>query len=230
MPPADITLTGGEGGVAAFSFLFNTAGLQTLTVTDPASVVAAGAAAVQVRGLTYTNPSPGAGKMRVVLNVAGSTSSTVRLDVVSNTFTARVQSLGRIRGGVFSTGLNLPLNTGRVVAGTPLLAEPTTLIIPTGAAPKAVAATLATSGPAAGQLLVALSGKRSGAGSVIDDNGMVVGSLVYSLRLRIAQNATVGTVFDGTSLPATFRAAIRSINGDDIVGQEGFVLGKLEVL
>ncbi|HZN95597.1 MAG TPA: hypothetical protein VFB81_22950, partial [Myxococcales bacterium] len=229
VPPADITLNGSEGGVAAFSFLFNSAGLQTLTVSDPASIVATGVASVRVHGLAYTNPTPGAGKMRVVFNAAASTSSTVQLDVVSNTFTARVTNGTYIRGGVFSTGMNLPLNANRVVAGTPLLTEPATLIIPTGAAPKAVAATLATSGPAAGQLLVALSGKRVGAGGTINDNGMVVGSVVYSLRLRIAQNATAGTVFDGNSLPATFRAAIRSINGDDIVGQEGFTLGKLEV-
>ena len=77
---------------------------------------------------------------------------------------------------------------------------------------------------------MALSGKRVGAGGTVNDNGMLVGNVIYSVRLKIAQNATVGTVFDGNSLPGTFRAAVRSITGDDMVGQEGFVLGKLEVL
>jgi len=149
--------------------------------------------------------------------------------VVSNTFVARGSNGVYIRGGVFSTGMNLPLNATRVIAGTPLLSEPATLVIPTGSAPKAVASALPSSGPAAGTLLVALSGKRAGAGGTPNDANMVVGSLLYSVRLKIAQAATAGTVFDGSALPANFRAAVRSVNGDDLVGTQDFALGKLEV-
>ncbi|HVE86834.1 MAG TPA: hypothetical protein VND93_28455 [Myxococcales bacterium] len=227
--PADVTLDGSEGGVAAFSFTFNTAGFQSVLVTDPASAATPGSAAVNVHGLAYTNPTAGNGRVRVVMNAANTTSSVVQLDVVSNTFVARGSNGVYIRGGVFSTGMNLPLNATRVIAGTPLLSEPATLVIPTGSAPKAVASALPSSGPAAGTLLVALSGKRAGAGGTPNDANMVVGSLLYSVRLKIAQAATAGTVFDGSALPANFRAAVRSVNGDDLVGTQDFALGKLEV-
>jgi hypothetical protein len=54
-------------------------------------------------------------------------------------------------------------------------------------------------------------------------------SFYYSLRLVLVPGATVGAVFDGSSLGSTFRAAVRDRSGSDVFGGSDFAIGKLEV-
>ena len=58
---------------------------------------------------------------------------------------------------------------------------------------------------------------------------VAAGRVLYSIRLGLAPGATTGTVFDGSALPAGFRAAVRSLMGNDVVAEPEFALGKLEV-
>jgi len=55
------------------------------------------------------------------------------------------------------------------------------------------------------------------------------GKVFYSVRLQLAQNGTVGPVFDGASPSPLYRASVRDQYGDDFVNQGDFGIGKLEV-
>jgi len=215
--PSDLVFTGAEGGTQITSATFNTLGTQTLTGTQATDASMTGATAVAVHGFVYTDPSGGFGSVRLVRNAAASSASLVQLDLVqANALSA-----------AYGAGMNLPLDTSRVAAATPLLVEGAALFL--GTAPRASAATLSTSGPAAGTLLVAVSQKGSGAGSRATNTAVAGGAVYYSIRLALPAAASTGTVFDGNALPAAFRAAVRDRVGNDRVSQSDFALGKLEI-
>jgi len=120
-----------------------------------------------------------------------------------------------------------------VLAGTPLLLEPTAITGVTnftlGSVPKAVAAALPTAGPAADTLLTGVSQKASGTGAKTTDTTLTVGAVLYSVRLALAPTATAGTIFDGNALPAGYRAAVRDRLGKDVAEMADFGIGQLVV-
>lgn len=226
--PGPLTLTGGESGTSTVSATFNTLGAQELKATLVGDASLSGAGTTAVHGFVYTDPTPGMGKVRFVVNAAASSAKLVQLDLVSNT-TLIATSGGSIpaRGGVYSAGMNLPLEPTRVMADTTLLVEGNTLNL--GAAPKAVAAALPASGPTSGVLYTGVSQKFDGAGKATGDVSIIPGRVFYSVRLKLPATATVGTVFNGPSLDTRFRAAVRNRAGDEVMSNADFAIGKLEV-
>ncbi|HEY6036034.1 MAG TPA: hypothetical protein VIV58_17280, partial [Kofleriaceae bacterium] len=103
--PAPITFTGAEGGVASTSATFVTIGSQTLAATDG---TATGSAQLAVHGLVYTAPTTG--RVRLVVNAAGSNTQTVQLDLVANEL-LEVSTFFGGGPGSFAAGMNLPLDT-----------------------------------------------------------------------------------------------------------------------
>jgi len=224
--PATVALD--ESGSATVSATFKTLGAQQLKAALATDASVSGTGTISVHGLVYTNPQPGVGKVRLVVNQAASSASVVQLDLVSNTtLTATGSATIPARGGAYSAGMNLPLNTSRVEADTTLLVAGNALNL--GAAPRAVAAALPTSGPTAGVLYTGVSQKIDGAGKVAGDVGVLPGFVYYSVRLKLPASATVGAVFDGVSLDQRFRAAVRGRGGDEVLSSADFSIGKLEV-
>ncbi|MFY0568546.1 hypothetical protein ACN28E_32615 [Archangium lansingense] len=226
--PANLTLTGSESGTSTVTTTFKTLGAQQLTATLVGDASVSGSGTTAVHGFVYTDPTPGMGKVRVVLNTAASSASVVQLDLVSNTSViATASSATFARGGIYSAGMNLPLDTTRAMADSTLLVEGNALTL--GAAPKAVAATLPDTGPTSGVLYTGVSQKFDGAGKAQGDVSLLPGRIFYSVRLKLSGSATVGTVFNGTSLDQRFRAAVRNRAGDEVFSNPDFALGKLEV-
>ena len=64
---------------------FNTLGAQQLKATLVGEASLSGSGTTSVHGFVYTDPTPGTGKVRFVLNTAASSASVVQLDLVSNT-------------------------------------------------------------------------------------------------------------------------------------------------
>jgi hypothetical protein len=223
--PAPIAFAAADGGSKTVSVTFNTLGAQQLTATQVGDASVTAKASTSVHGLVYTDPTPNQGKVRLVVNAAYSTASVVQLDLVTNF--ALAASGASARGGVYSVGMNLPVDNTRAIADSTLLVEGTALSL--GAAPKAVAAALPTSGPTAGVLYSGVSQKFNGAGRVPGDTTVVPGRVFYSVRLKLPPTATVGTVFDGGNLGTKFRAAVRNRAGDDVLQNADFAIGKLEV-
>ncbi len=221
--PGPLTLTGSESGTSTVSATFNTVGAQRLTASLVGDSSLSGSSATAVHGFVYTDPTPGFGKVRFVVNAAASSASLVQLDLVSNTSLVITGTAATARGGVYSAGMNLPLDSTRVEADSPLLVEGNALNL--GAAPKAVAA----SGPTAGVLYTGVSQKFDGAGKVTGDVTLLPGRVFYSVRLKLPATATVGTVFNGTSLDTRFRAAVRNRAGDEVLANADVALGKLEI-
>ncbi|WP_375765809.1 hypothetical protein NR798_29400 [Archangium gephyra] len=226
--PGTLTLTGGESGTSTVSATFNTLGAQELKATLVGDASLSGAGTTAVHGLVYTDPTPGMGKVRFVVNTAASSAKLVQLDLVANT-SVIATSGGSIpaRGGVYSAGMNLPLDSTRVMADTTLLVEGNALSL--GSAPKAVAAALPDSGPTSGVLYTGVSQKFDGAGKATGDVSIIPGRVFYSVRLKLPATATVGTVFNGPSLDTRFRAAVRNRAGDEVMSNADFAIGKLEV-
>lgn len=226
--PADLTLAGTESGTSKVTATFNTLGAQQLKAALVGDASLSGSGTTAVHGFVYTDPTPGTGKVRFVLNQAASSASVVQLDLVSNTTVIATQaSGGNVRGGVYSAGMNLPLDHTRVMADTTLLVEGNTFNL--GAEPKAVAAALPASGPTAGVLYTGVSQKFDGAGKAIGDVSITIGYRFYSVRLKLPATATVGSVFDGPSLDQRFRAAVRNRAGEEVFSNADFAIGKLEV-
>jgi hypothetical protein len=220
--PADVTFDGTQGGSVLISARFISLGVQSLSASQVGDATITGSATTNVHGFVYTDPPAGA-KVRLVLNVANSTPAFVQLDLV----------VGNGLVAAYGAGLNLPLAGNRAVAGTPLLVEPAAVAGVTnfalGIAPKAVAAALPTSGPAAGTLLTGVSQKASGAGARTTDTTLTAGAVMYSVRLALAPTATTGTIFDGNALPAGYRAAVRDRLGKDVAEMADFGIGQLAV-
>jgi hypothetical protein len=229
--PADLTLAGTESGTSKVTATFNTLGAQELKATLVGEASLSGSGTTAVHGFVYTDPTPGMGKLRFVLNTAASSASVVQLDLVSNTTVIATASGTNVRGGVYSAGMNLPLDHTRVMADSNLLVEASGpgSVFNLGSAPKAVAAALPTSGPTAGVLYTGVSQKFDGAGKAIGDVSITIGYRFYSVRLKLPATATVGSVFNGVSLDKRFRAAVRNRAGDEVFSNADFAIGNLEV-
>jgi hypothetical protein len=125
----------------------------------------------------------------------------------------------------YSTGFDLPIDGSKVQLGdfTPGAA------LPAGASPSAAAATIATSGPLAGDLVVAQSQKASGDGAVTTDAVLAAHAVLFTFRLDLASNRD-GIVFDGTTadflLPS---GGLRNRVGMTVVTPDQVAIGKLEV-
>jgi hypothetical protein len=226
--PANFAFTGGEANsTTTVGVTFNTVGSQSFTATQSGAPATTGSAATTVHGFVYTNPPSAFGKVQLIVNSAASNASVVQLDLIAN-FTTFITGA---RNGAYSAGMNLPLDPTRAMADTTLLLEPATAIrvLNTGSAPKAVAASLVSTGPSTAVLYSGISQKHAGAGAVTTDAAITFGRTFYSVRLRLPATAAVGTVFDGNSLPVTFRAAVRDRSVSDVVSQADFAIGKLEV-
>ena len=222
--PADITFIGTEGGTTTATATFVTPGVQTLaataTATTTGSPQAVGSTVVRIHGLVYTGPTTG--RVRLVANSLQSSPQTVQLDLVAN---ERLEVSTFFGGpGSFSAGMNLPLDTTRVVAGSPLFTRGPALPSGTG-----VPASVGVIGPDH-VLYTGVSRKRvTGTAINLQDTQVEAGQAFYSVRLMLTQNGVVGTVFDGSQPMAMFRAAVRDQFGDDFVGQSDIGVGKLEI-
>ena len=251
-PLPNVTLNGTEGGTTTVPITFNTVGTQSLTATQVGSPATTGSGLQAVHGLAYTAP-PAGGKVRLVAN-ASSNASFVQLDLVSNAALVTVRSAAEEasipncaatacsrRNGAFAAGMNLPLDVTKVSADPTLIstAAPASsfAVLTLGPAPQAVGALINT---VSGVLYSGVSQKRAevaGATTTLRGDANVSpfpgaagsGGFYYSLRLRLIPGAAVGTVFDGASLGAKFRAAVRDRSGTDVFSNPDFAIGKLEV-
>jgi hypothetical protein len=222
--PADITFTGSEGGTAITSATFVTPGAQMLsavaTATTTGNPQALGNAVARVHGLVYTAPTTG--RVRLVANGAQSSPQTIQLDLVASERLVVSTFFGG--PGSFSAGMNLPLDTTRVGAGTPLFTRGPALPAGTG-----VPASVGVLG-SDHVLYTGVARKRvTGTAIVQQDTQVEAGVVFYSVKLKLTQNGVAGTVFDGAQPTAMFRAAVRDQFGDDFVGQSDFGVGKLEI-
>jgi hypothetical protein len=218
--PADITFTGTEGGATTTSATFVTIGTQALSATATGTPQALGSTVAKIHGLVYTQPTTG--RVRLVANSAQTSPQTIQLDLVAN---ERLEVSTLFLGpGSFSAGMNLPLDTTRVGAGSPLFASGAALPAGTG-----VPASVGVIGPDH-VLYTGVSRKRV-TGTVIgqQDTDVAAGQVFYSVRLKLTQTGVVGTVFDGAQPMAMFRAAVRDQFGNDFVGQSDIGVGKLEI-
>jgi hypothetical protein len=125
----------------------------------------------------------------------------------------------------YSTGFDLPIDVSKVQLGefTP------GAILPAGASPAAAAASIVTTGPLAGNLVVAQSQKASGAGAVTTDATLPAHTVLFTFRLDLASTRD-GIVFDGTTadfhLPS---GGLRNRVGMTVVTPDQVSIGKLEV-
>jgi hypothetical protein len=217
--PAPIVFTGSEGGVGSSSATFVTIGSQTINASDGAT--ANGSKACNVHGLVYTAPTNG--RVRLVANATSNT-QIVQLDLVAN---ERLEVSTFFGGGPgsFAAGMNLPLDTTRVLGDTTLFiagnALPATLVPPPVSAAKI--------GATDHVLYTAISRKRTTGTIFTQETEVQAGQVFYSVRLKLTQTGTVGPVFDGANPSVAFRAAVRDQYGDDFVNQGDFGIGKLEI-
>jgi hypothetical protein len=217
--PGPLTFATSDGGHATTSATFVTLGPQTLAASDGGTPQATGSKAATVHGLIYTQPTTG--RVRLVANPA-SNAQVVQLDLVAG---ERLEVSAFFGGpGSFSAGMNLPLDTTRVAAGSPLFVRGAALP-PGPGVPAQVAAIGADH-----VLYTGVSRKRvTGTAVATQDTDVPAGQVFYSVRLALQATSSVGPVFDGAQPMAMFRAAVRDQFGDDFVGQVDFGVGKLEV-
>jgi hypothetical protein len=222
--PGPITFTGAEGGVATVSATFMTLGPQTLSASAGGSPAAIGSAVAAVHGLVYTGPS--AGRVRLVANAASSNTQIVQFDLVAN---ERLEVSTFFGGGPgsFAAGVNLPLDTTRVGADATLLTAGNALVVGGATPVQPVAA--AAIGATDHVLYTAVSRKRVAGPIFTQETEVQIGQVFYSVRLKLAQTASVGPIFDGAQPSPLYRAAVRDQYGDDFVNQGDFGIGKLEV-
>jgi hypothetical protein len=216
--PTPITFTGAEGGVATTSATFVTIGTQTLAASDG---TASGSAQLAVHGLVYT--APNTGRVRLVVNAAGSNTRVVQLDLVANEL-LEVSSFFGGGPGSFSAGMNLPLDTTRVAADATLFTPGPAL--PAGTGTRAAGAAIG----ATDHVLYSVVSRKRVAGTNFNQETQVgAGAVFYSVRLKLTATGSVGSVFDGAQPAPLFRAAIRDQYGDDFISQSDFGIGKLEI-
>jgi hypothetical protein len=225
--PANLALV---NGVGTTSLTFGVAGLQTVTAAQVGSPAIAGSLSLAVKGLVYTDPASNLGKVRLVVNAANTTATSVALDLVHSNI-----GLGPNYGGTaYGVGFNLPVDTNRVTADSPLITETATggTQLFTSTLGRVLLAALPTTGPGAGLLMTALSMKAATTTgtAVTADQTITLGRRYFTVKLKTAPTATAGVIFDGQALGATkFRAAVRSRAGMETVTQADFAIGKLEI-
>jgi hypothetical protein len=164
--------------------------------------------------LAYTDPV--GGRIRLMRNPA-STSTRLVLDVVA------VEDLTG-----YGAGFNLPLDATKVRLAAQGAITPGA-ILSAGSSVPALAAALPDSGPLAGVLTSGISQKAAGSGAVAADTAIAAGSVLYQVSLELRPGAEPGVVFDGASLGSRFKGLLRNKLGDDVVGSNGFGVGRLEI-
>jgi hypothetical protein len=160
--------------------------------------------------------------VRLVANAAQSSTQVVQLDLVAN---ERLEISSFFGGGPgsFAAGMNLPLDTTRAGADTTLFIPGAAL--PAGSGTRAAAGTIA-----ADHVLYTVVSRKRVAGTVFSQVTEVqAGQVFYSVRLKLQQGATAGTIFDGAQPSPLYRASVRDQYGNDFVDQSNFGIGKLEV-
>ncbi len=201
-------------GVATFSNLTldkRGTGYTLRATMDTMSVESTAFSIVQV-SLVYTDPT--VGRVRLVRNAA-STPSLLILDLKANE---------ALQG--YSVGFNLPVEAQRVVLDG--ITPGTALNVGTGTT--AVAAALPASGPLKGVLTSVVSQKAAGTGAVTSDTSVAASAVFYQLRLKLPAQLSEGIVFDGANLGALFHGSLRDRQGNEVVGRNGFGIGRLELV
>jgi hypothetical protein len=164
--------------------------------------------------LVYTDPP--AGSLRLIHDPATTSPQAIVL-----AFVVGAQPLSG-----YATGFNLPLDASKIALasftpGTGLAA---------GQPPHAASAVIPSHGPLAGMLVTALSQKASGAGAVTTDTPLAPDTILFTLRLAVADGATAGVVFDGTAAGFTLPSGgLRNRAGTAIVAPGQVSIGKLEL-
>jgi hypothetical protein len=222
--PAPITFTGSEGGTVTTSATFVTIGTQTLSASDAGTPQAAGTTAANVHGLVYT--APNTGRVRLVANQAQTNANSIQFDLVAN---ERLEISTFFGGGPgsFSAGMDLPLDTTRIGAGTPLFTSGNALVIttPPPAIPPIGLGVLGND-----HVLYTVVSRKRVAGTIFNQVTEVqAGQVFYSVKLKLTANGPAGTVFDGAAPLAMYRAGVRDQWGNDFVGQSDIGVGKLEI-
>ncbi|HEY0481006.1 MAG TPA: hypothetical protein VGD37_26000 [Kofleriaceae bacterium] len=164
--------------------------------------------------LVYTDPDHGA--LRLIHDPAGTSAGAVVL-----AFVVGDQPLAG-----YAAGFNLPLDARRVKLAA---FTPGTGLDP-GGPPLAAQAVIPAQGPLAGMLVTAQSQKASGAGAVTGDTALPPHTVLYTLRLELADGATAGVVLDGSAagfaLPS---GGLRNRLGTAVVQAGEVGIGKLEI-
>ena len=221
--PGSITFAGTENGLASTTATFVTIGSQTLSgsvVEDVTTAQTTSSAVAKVHGLVYT--APGTGRVRLVANAAQSSSQVVQLDLVANERLVVSTFFGGGPGS-FAAGMNLPLDTSRVMADTTLFTAGNALPLGTGT-PAAIGRIGSDQ-----VLYTGVSRKRVAGTNFVQETEVQKGQVFYSVRLRLTQAGTVGAAFDGAQPSPLYRASVRDQYGDDFVNQSDFGVGRLEI-
>jgi len=164
--------------------------------------------------LVYTDPTGGA--LRLIHDPASTSAQAVVLALV----------VGDQPLSGYAAGFNLPLDATRVAlrAFTPGIG------LDPGQPPIVAQAVIPKQGPLAGMLVTAQSQKASGAGAVASDAALAPGTVLYTVRLELAADATAGVIFDGTAagfaLPS---GGLRNRVGTAVVQPGQVAIGKLEI-
>lgn len=222
--PAPITFAGTEGGTATTNATFTTLGVQLLSASDGGTPQAVGSVGAQVHGLVYT--APNTGRVRLVSNLAQTNTNSIQLDLVAN---ERLEISTFFGGGPgsFSAGMNLPLDTTRVGAGTPLFTSGNALVI---ANPPPAVSPIGLGVLANDHVLYTVVSRKRVVGTIFSQVTEVqAGQVFYSVKLKLTPNGVAGTVFDGAAPSAMYRAGVRDQWGNDFVGQSDIGIGKLEI-
>jgi len=204
------TGSGFAGGVESFTVSFGSIGGQTVNLTDNTAGFAGSGGPVGVHGLVYTNPDVTTQSMVLTVNAAASNAGSVVLNL-----SAAAPAVG------YSIGFNVPADSSRAA----LTSIVKGVALNPGSAPAAIAASLPGTGPLANTLTAGLSQKAAGTGAVTTDTGITASQVIYTLTLKPISTSP-GVVFDGAN---AFRAALRDKAGNEVLSQDAFAIGKLEV-
>ncbi len=171
--------------------------------------------------LVYTDP--GTGIVRLVRNAA-STDSSVVLDFVVSAVPARA---------VYSAGFDLPLDAKKVALSVtaPIKLPAAPPLNPGADPPRALAASLPTAGPLAGNLVTVVSQKATGDAGVAGDTTLTAGAVLYTVSLTLRADGAPGVVFDGTvpGTSALTSGGLLNKVGEHVVLSKDVGIGKLEV-
>jgi hypothetical protein len=195
-----------SNGVASFGVAFQSIGAQTVTVADGASGFNGRGGPVGVHGLVYTAGAPGAAALRLVMDPS-STPARVVLRLV-----AQAGATG------YSAGFNIPADASRAAVVSILSGN----ALNPGTSPAAMAASLPGAGPLANVLTAGISQKAT---DTTADAAIAAGQVLYTVTLR-PSSISPGLIFDGSR---AFRAAVRDFEGNELLSQADFAVGKLEL-
>jgi hypothetical protein len=195
-----------SNGVASFGVAFQTIGGQAVIVTDGAGGFNSRGGPVAVHGLVYTASAAGAQTLRLQLDPSSSPAQVVLHLVAQGSATG------------YAAGFNLPADATR--ASLVSIARGNAL--DPGTSPAAIAASLQGGGPMANVLTAGISQKAT---DTTTNAAITAGQVVYTVTLK-PTSTSPGVIFDGSR---GFRAAVRDIEGNELLSQADFAVGKLEL-